>query len=163
MEYQDVHLIPTSGSSLTRFVMTVLPLTVISRNIGANASPFDLLVYEGSIADSPRLLPLDKWLRNGQPCNAYKSARKPTYQLTFDWSNEDDEGPVFVINKAMEACFGMRGLQGWELWIKGQQLDLLLKDFREEYVRLQNSSTSMDQMLLLDLWIDTLRAELSRM
>lgn len=71
--------------------------------------------------------------------------------------------PVFVINAAMEVCFGPRGVAGWELWMKEQQLNLVVRDFREEYIRLLNGRYSEKDLLILDLWIENLRDELARM
>jgi hypothetical protein len=139
------------------------PLSIKPANVLPNAESFDLLLYDAALVDSRRLLPLERWTRSGRPCNAYTSPNKPTYQLTFDWKKGEDEGPIFVINAAMEICFGPRGGSGWEIWIKGQQLNLILRDFREEYVRLLNGGKAREELALLDLWIDNLREELDRM
>lgn len=61
----------------------------------------------------------------------------------------------------MEACFGSRGSEGWEVWIRGDQLNLLVRDFRKVYVGAKASKSP--KVKLLDLWVEDLLKELKRM
>ena len=73
----------------------------------------------------------------------------------------EDSGAVGVVNGAMERCFGSRGCSGWEVWIRGDQLILLVGDFRKEYLRLKGLKEA--NVGLLDIWVDVLLSELKRM
>ncbi|KAJ9118890.1 hypothetical protein QFC24_005853, partial [Naganishia onofrii] len=134
------------------------PKKVLAHRIDeSTAANYDLLVSYASSIPKDRLLPLEEWLRQDRPTGNYQGP-KPTYQLKFDW--QADDCPVEVINRAMERCFGTRGLAGWEVWIRGDQLILLVGDFRKEYLRLVASGDP--QFSLLNLWVDGLLGELKR-
>ncbi|KAJ9112258.1 hypothetical protein QFC22_006342 [Naganishia vaughanmartiniae] len=134
------------------------PKRVLAHRIDeSTAANYDLLVTYASSIPKDRLLPLEEWLRRDRPTGNYQGP-KPTYQLKFDWNADDC--PVEVINRAMERCFGARGLAGWEVWIRGDQLILLVGDFRKGYLRLKASTDP--EFSLLDLWINGLLDELKR-
>ncbi|KAJ9092283.1 hypothetical protein QFC21_006925 [Naganishia friedmannii] len=134
------------------------PKKVLAHRIDeSTAANYDLLVTYASSIPKDRLLPLEEWLRRDCPSGNYQGA-KPTYHLKFDWNADDC--PVEVINRAMERCFDTRGLGGWEVWIRGDQLILLVGDFRKEYRRLKASGNP--QFSLLDLWVGGLLDELKR-
>lgn len=119
----------------------------------------DQIISWGASINKDRLLPLPDWLRAGSPTGEYKGPT-PTYKLIFNWKNVEDTGPVEVINKAMERCFGSRGVEVWELWIRGDQLSLLLADFREEYMKMEEAKEP--ELGILDLWVEDLFKELQR-
>jgi hypothetical protein len=135
------------------------PKKVLAHRIDeSTAANYDLLVSYASSIPKDRLLPLEEWLRQDCPTGNYQGP-KPTYQHKFDW--QADDCPVEVINRAMERCFGTRGLAGWEVWIRGDQLILLVGDFRKEYLRLVASGDP--EISLLNCWVDGLLGELKRM
>ncbi|KAJ9095035.1 hypothetical protein QFC21_005828 [Naganishia friedmannii] len=75
------------------------PRKVQARNIDEKkAPPHDLLLTYASSLTNSRLLPLPEWLRAGCPTGRYTGPR-PTYQLKFNWSNLEVEGPVAVSKK----------------------------------------------------------------
>jgi hypothetical protein len=138
-----------------------VPKKVLSRNIDeATAPDHDLLVTWASSISKDRLQPLDEWLRTGAKTGSY-SGPKPTYRLKWDWTKGEDVGHAEVVNRAMEVCFGTRGVKGWEIWIRGDQLNLLIGDFRKEYLRLKGLQDP--EVGTLDLWVDAILTELKRM
>jgi hypothetical protein len=135
------------------------PKRVLSCNIDEDtAEPHDLLITYASSLPTHHLPPLHEWLRAQGPTGPYQGP-KPTYQLKFDWTTKDT--PVEVINRAMERCFGTRGVEGWQLWIRGDQLNLLVGDFRKEYLRVKGLGDP--ESAILDLWVDRLLTEMKRM
>ncbi|KAJ9113674.1 hypothetical protein QFC22_005983 [Naganishia vaughanmartiniae] len=137
---------------------TKAPKKVLARNIDEATAPnHDLLVSYASSIPNDRLLPLHDWLREECPTENY-TGPKPTYHLKLDWTTGD--APVEVVNRAMERCFGARGSQGWQIWVRGDQLNLLIGDFRKEYLRLKQ--LEVPEVALLDIWVDVLLDELKR-
>lgn len=119
----------------------------------------DQIILLGSSIEKGKLPTLSEWLRAGSPVDEY-GGPTPLYKLKFDWREIEDAGHVGVVNKAMERCFGSRGTQHWQLWIRGDQLSLLLGDFREEYVRLEELNHA--ELGILDAWMEDLADELKR-
>jgi hypothetical protein len=137
------------------------PKKVLAANIDEDTAPqHDLLITWASSIPSDRLQPLHEWLRSGSLTPGYNGP-SPTYQLKLDWSDVEDEGPVTIVNRSMERCFGTRGVNGWAIWIRGDQLNLLVGDFRKEYLRIKALGDS--QILILDLWVEGLLEEIKRM
>jgi hypothetical protein len=135
------------------------PKKVLSRNIDESTAPnHDLLLTYASSIPTDRLQTLEDWLRSGSPTGSYIGT-EPTYRLRFDWTSNDS--PVEVVNRAMELCFGLKGAGGWEIWIRGDQLNLLVGDFRKEYLRLK--AMGDPEVMLLDVWVNGLLNELKRM
>jgi hypothetical protein len=119
----------------------------------------DVLVSAARILKKDELPIFPDWCRNGSQTGRY-AGPPPTYTLIFNWTDVADTGPVQVINKAMEACFGVRGIEGWELWISGDQLRLVIGDFKKEYARVR--ALEDPQLGILDLWIENLLQEVNR-
>lgn len=135
------------------------PKKIFSRNIDESTAPkHDLLITYASSIPKDRLSSLEDWLRASSPTGSYTAAA-PTYRLRLDWTS--GEQPVEVVNRAMERCFGMRGADGWQIWIRGDQLNKLVGDFRREYLRLK--ALEDPEVEILDLWVDGLLLELKRM
>lgn len=132
------------------------PRKVQARNIDEKkAPPHDLLItYASSLVDQ-RLLPLPDWLRAGCPTGDRYKGPRPTYQLVFDWSNLETEGPVAAVRRAVDECFGARNAPGWRIWIRGDQLVLLMQDFRKEYLRIK-ALKHRDQYVLDNYLLDLL-------
>ncbi|KAJ9110213.1 hypothetical protein QFC22_006761 [Naganishia vaughanmartiniae] len=131
---------------------------VLARNIDEDNAPnYNLLISYASSLPTSRLLSLHEWLKANSPTGAY-TGPKPTYRLKFDWSGGDE--PVEVVNRALEQCFGTRGMIGWEIWIRGDQLNLLSRDFRKEYLRLRELEDP--EVGILDIWVDVLLDQLKR-
>jgi hypothetical protein len=129
----------------------VPPRKLLARNIDEKkAEPHDLLITYASSLSNPRLLPLQEWLRAGSPTGHYEGP-PPTYQLKFNWSNVEVDGPVSVVCRAMEECFGSITFSGWKIWIRGDQLVLLMQDFRKEYLRIRG--LNLPRQWLLDNWL----------
>jgi hypothetical protein len=138
---------------------SLAPKRVLSRNIDEATAPnHDLLITYASSLPTHHLVPFHEWLRMDGPTGDYIGP-KPTYRLRLDWTTGDP--PVEVLNRALERCFGTRGVSGWGLWIRGDQLNLLVGDFRKEYLRLQGLNDP--GFAILDLWVDCLLEELKRM
>lgn len=138
------------------------PKKVLSANIDEDTAPsHDLLITWASSIPTDRLQPYDEWIRAGKSTGSYIGPC-PSYHLRFDWNAvKDDVGPVEVVNQAMERCFGTRGASGWEVWIRGDQLNILVGDFRKEFLRLKGLRDP--QAALLDIWVDDLVTEFKRM
>ncbi|KAJ9112537.1 hypothetical protein QFC22_006294 [Naganishia vaughanmartiniae] len=133
------------------------PKKVLAANIDeTNAEQYNLLYKYASSIQTDRLLTLPEWLRANEPTGSYIGP-PPTYQLKLDWSR--GEQPARVLHRAMEICFGLPPMPGWEIWIRGDQLILLVGDFRKEYLRLKGLQEDVTD---LDLWIHTLLEELKR-
>jgi hypothetical protein len=66
-----------------------------------------------------------------------------------------------AVNRALERCFGSRGVVGWDVWVTGAQLGLLARDFRKEYVKLEE--VKCPQLPILNGWIDDLLDKLKAM
>jgi hypothetical protein len=114
----------------------------LARNIDEEVAPnHDLLITYASSIPSDRLLTLDTWLKNGEPVGSY-SGPKPTYSVVIDWKECEENEHVEMINQAMERCFGTRGASGCQLFIRGDQLNLLIGTFRKEYLRLKSMESS---------------------
>ncbi|KAJ9116496.1 hypothetical protein QFC22_004938 [Naganishia vaughanmartiniae] len=134
------------------------PKKVLAANIDeTNAEKYDLLYTYASSLQTDRLLTLPEWIRANEPTGSYIGP-PPTYQLKLDWSRGEE--PVRVLHRAMETCFGLPPMPGWEIWIRGDQLILLVGDFRKEFLRLKGLREDVKD---LDLWVDTLLEELKRM
>jgi SH3-like domain-containing protein len=138
------------------------PKKVLSANIDEdNAPSHDLLITWAASIPTDRLQPYDEWIRAGKQTGTYNGP-SPSYHLKFDWNAvKDDVGPVEVVNQAMERCFGTRDANGWEVWIRGDQLNILVGDFRKEYLRLKG--LAVPQAALLEIWVDDLVTEFKRM
>ncbi|KAJ9112262.1 hypothetical protein QFC22_006346 [Naganishia vaughanmartiniae] len=61
----------------------------------------------------------------------------------------------------MEMCFGDPKGEGWEIWIRGDQLHILVNDFRKELLRLRK--LKVKNFGELDFWVSTLLDELQRL
>lgn len=119
----------------------------------------DRIVSWAASIPSDRLVPFEKWIQAKQPTGDY-TGPVPTYSLRFDWTKEEALGPAGVINEAMDDCFGLRTFPGWGIWIRGDQLNLVIKDFRTELAKLLNAGAETG---LLDGWATSLMQELERM
>jgi hypothetical protein len=134
---------------------------ILARHVDDQHAPdYDLIITWAASLPKDCLPRLDQWLGKGCPTGSYDSPT-PSYMLHFDWTDVKLEDSVEVVNRAMERAFGMRGVAGWEIWVGGDQLNLLLRDFRQEYVRLKKLEHG--QLAVLDLWVEKLLAELKRM
>lgn len=139
------------------------PKKVLSRQIDEEtAADHDLLVTWASSIPPDRLPTLEEWLKADGPTGSY-TGPKPTYQLKFDWRLAVGAGYTNILENAMETCFGRKGESGWEVWIRGDQLNLLVGDFRKEYLRLLGFPPFGSDLRGLDAWIQALLSEFKRM
>jgi hypothetical protein len=119
-----------------------------------------MLDIASSISAKDRLVSYQHWISTGSPTGQY-TGPTPTYQLEFQWEDVEDTGPVQVVNRTMEICFGTRGAAGWKLWVGGDQLVSVLEKFNKEYVQLKEAGDP--EAGLLDIWVTNLQEEMERM
>lgn len=135
--------------------------SILSVNINEETAPnHDLLLTWASSIPTDRLQPYEEWIRAERPTGQY-AGHKPIYQLRLDWTQMKEGGPVQVVNRALELCFGARGMPGWGIWIREDQLNLLMREIRLLYGK--EVAKKFAELGLLDLWIEDLLKELKRM
>lgn len=133
-----------------------------AEDVDPSSSPsIDQLILWSCSVRRNRLVGLSDWTRNGSQTAGY-DGRKPSYRLRFDWRDVQSVDEQFeMVNAAVERCLGARGVPGWALWVTGPQLSLLARDFKKEYLKLQEAKST--QSSLLDVWVDNILKKLKEM
>lgn len=123
--------------------------------------PIDQLFLWACNVRKKRLVELSDWTlaRSETPGH---SGPKPSYRLKFDWRDvQSVDEQLETVNAAMERCFGTRSVEGCTLWVTGSQLALVARDFRKEYLKLEERKST--QLALLDIWVDDILEKLKAM
>jgi hypothetical protein len=119
------------------------------------------LVLWGSSHYGKRLPTKELWMRHGRPTGDY-SGPPPTYTFKPLWGEDDDVGSdSLVISKALESCFGKRSVPGWSIWIQGDALLNICKQFRQEYIKVEEQEDS--GVRFLDIWAESILDQLELM
>lgn len=138
------------------------PATIKPRNIDDETAPdTDRLILWSSSHYGKRLPTKEQWIRHGRQTGDYTGIT-PTYTFTPLWGEDDDLGSdTLVISKALERCFGKRSAPGWSIWIQGDALLTICKQFRQEYIKLEEQEDS--GIRFLDIWAESILEKLATM
>lgn len=138
--------------------MSARKLRIQASKTPADGLATDAIIHWGASIQANKLLKYRDFIRQGQPTPGY-TKYKPTYIFNPRW--DSGESKATVVNMAMERCFGSRSDPRWAIWIQGDELQRLLAQFREEYVKIEKDQG--EGLELLDLWAEKILGELKRM
>ncbi|KAJ9091496.1 hypothetical protein QFC21_007196 [Naganishia friedmannii] len=123
--------------------------------------PIDQLILWACSVKADRLQELSDWVKGGQLTPGFERG-PPSYKLQFDWRDVSSVDDQFeTVNIAMERCFGTRATEGWDIWVTGSQLSLLAKDFRTEYMKLEEAGCK--EIAILDKWASDILDKLQQL
>jgi hypothetical protein len=127
----------------------------------ATDDDIDRLLLWGATHYGKRLPNMKRWAAQGMPTGIYQSF-KPSYKFVPLWREDDHLGSdAAIVMKAMARCFGSRQSDGWTIWIQGTELVKIFKQFRTEYIALEDKKDPA--LRLLDDWARDILAELFNM
>ena len=138
--------------------MSERKLRIKASKTPADGLATDAIIHWGASIQANKLPKFRDWSRQGRPTPRY-TAFPPSYIFAPRWEEKEDK--VTIVNMAMERCFGSRSDPNWAIWIQGDELQNVLAQFREEYVKIEREKG--DELLLLDLWAEKILEELKRM
>lgn len=110
------------------------------------------MYYHVATLNAPALPTYGAWLVSGRRTSDYIGSA-PTYQLILDWTTFPESAPREIVDAALQKAFEDRTACNWGLFIKGDHLMKLVREFRGEYVMLIKGNYSVDK---LDGWVHAL-------
>lgn len=138
--------------------MTVTRLTYNAARNASTGLDTDAIIHWGISIQPGKLPNFREWLRKGRPTGSY-TGLKPTYKYDPAWhvwgvSDED------LVEKGMTDCFGSRDDPHWQIFVEGDEVHRALRDFRDDYVKLEKKGNA--NLEALDLWAHDILKELQR-
>lgn len=103
-----------------------------------------------------------QWDGLGRACLNYHG-HPAQYTFSSRFSNSEIEKydtKANCMNHALELCFGLRADPHWSIWARGDHMNKLMLDVRSCYLQLKDDK---EDMQLVDLWIDSIFAQLQKL